>query len=288
MTQAPAGFWAHWGDGRAELAAYALTQPRYGEARTGEAILVTVTEEFTARQRVKSDGGHGDEYPVIKLNEVRDFQTGVYDYNVMTSSWLRLDGRVPLGLPDKVSFSMQEWCGHVYEELVVQPDSLEHLFHSYFDGETRGRTDQELPARAVVADAMPMLVRGLGGDLVTPGESRTVPWLESAPERRMRHKGFRWKEATISRSAKTSTVSVPAGAFEVYTVTAEVGGAGSTTWYVEAAAPHRLVRWERSDGEVAELTGVNRRSYWNDAGEGREQLRAELGLPARAWPGDVP
>ncbi|MCO4773738.1 MAG: hypothetical protein KDA24_27145 [Deltaproteobacteria bacterium] len=283
MTLAPAGFWDHWGDGRAELAGYTLTQSRYGQDRAGEAVLVTVTEEFTAKQRVKSDGGHGDEYPVIKLNEVRDFQTGIYDYNLMTSSWLRLDGAIPLGLPDKVAFSMQEWCGHVYEELVVKPDALGQMFRSYFDGETLDAADRALPARAVVADAMPMLVRGLGGQMLAPGETREVPWLPSAPDRRLTHREFSWGEATLTRSESTAQVTVPAGSFEVFTVSATVGTT-ITTWSVEHAFPHRLVKWERSDGELAELTGVTRRAYWNDSGEGREALRADLGLPSRAWP----
>ena len=98
-SQAPPGFWDHWGDGSAELAGYRLTQPRYGQARRGEAVFVTVTEEFTRATRVKSDGGHGDEYPILKLNEVRDFQTGVYDYNVLTSSFLALTGAAPVVCP---------------------------------------------------------------------------------------------------------------------------------------------------------------------------------------------
>lgn len=286
MTQAPAGFWEHWGDGKAELAGYALTIPRYGQLRAGEAVLVTVTEDFTARQRVKSDGGHGDEYPVLKLNEVRDFQTGLYDYNVMTSSFLRLDGVIPLGLPDKVSFSMQEWCGHAYEELVVRPDGLDQMSQSYFDGETVGSRPRPLPARAVIADAMPLLARGLGGDLLAPGETREVPWLPSASERHMLHREFSWTEASLTRSGGTERVTVPAGTFEVYTVTATPRGSVASTWMVQASAPHILVKWSRADGETGELTGAVRRSYWNDQGEGGEALRAELRLPARIWPGE--
>ena len=45
------GFWAHWGDGRAEVNGYALTQPRYGEDRRGEAVLIFVTEDFDASRR---------------------------------------------------------------------------------------------------------------------------------------------------------------------------------------------------------------------------------------------
>ena len=40
-------FWKHWGDGKAELDRYALTQPRYGELRQGTAVLIFVTEDFS-------------------------------------------------------------------------------------------------------------------------------------------------------------------------------------------------------------------------------------------------
>ena len=86
-------FWKHWGDGRAELNGYRLVQPRYGSPRAGTAVYVFVTEDFSDALRVKADPGKhsaGDVFPVMKLNAVRDFQTGIYDYNVMTSTFLRI------------------------------------------------------------------------------------------------------------------------------------------------------------------------------------------------------
>src|SRR5437879_1004520 len=50
-------FWKWWGDGKAELDGYALTQPRYGEPREGTAVLVFVTEDFSDSARVKADPG---------------------------------------------------------------------------------------------------------------------------------------------------------------------------------------------------------------------------------------
>ena len=44
-TNLPEGFWEHWGDGKAELNGYKLVQPRYGEKRRGEAVLVEVASE---------------------------------------------------------------------------------------------------------------------------------------------------------------------------------------------------------------------------------------------------
>src|SRR6187200_267043 len=67
-------FWKHWGDGKAELDGYALTQPRYGQLRQGTAVLVFVTDDFSDSARVKADPGKhpaSDVRPVLKLNFVR-------------------------------------------------------------------------------------------------------------------------------------------------------------------------------------------------------------------------
>ena len=72
-------FWRHWGDGQAEMSSYDLTMPRYGQTRSGTAVAIFVTETFDPVQRVKADSNEG--LPVMKLNLVEDFATGVYDYN---------------------------------------------------------------------------------------------------------------------------------------------------------------------------------------------------------------
>ena len=97
-------FWAHWGDGKAELNGYSLKQPRYGAVRSGISVLIFVTEDFSDARRVKADAGKhpaSDVYPVLKLNAVRDFSTGIYDYNVMTSTFLRVAPGWPVANPDR-------------------------------------------------------------------------------------------------------------------------------------------------------------------------------------------
>ena len=129
------------------------------------------------------------------------------------------------------------------------------------------------------ADTLPIVARGLVGGLVD------TPSLQLAPrllDLRLQHVPLSWSEATVKRSGPTSK-TVPAGTFSVSTVEVTDGAAWSR-FHVEEAPPHRLVGWERSDGEEAWLTGSVRRPYWKLSGEGQEALRAELGLPARAWP----
>ena len=277
-SQAPPGFWDHWGDGRAEIDAYTLTQPRYGELRHGTAVLVYVTETFTQGQRVKSDGGHDDEMPVLKLNEVRDFQTGIYDYNVLTSTFVVLDGSLPLGIPTKVSFGAQEWCGNVYEQLLFSADQLERTLHSYFDGEGDRQEAVPIPARGIDADALPILVRGLTGDLVPPGGERTVPVLDRVLDSRFQHEPPRFRTTTIRRAPGTESVEAPLGRFEVQRFEASTEGGPTMRFYVEVAPPNRLVGWTRTDGEAAWIRGSVRTSYWKENHEGDEAMLKDLGL----------
>lgn len=282
-SQAPDGFWDHWGDGRAELASYRLVQPRYGEPRDGEVVLITVTEEFTRASLVKSDGGHGDEFPVVKLNDTRDFQTGIYDYHAMTSTFLPLDGSANRGQAAKVAFSMQEWCGTTWEQLLVRGRGVERTLHSYFDKEADQEDRLDLPAGAVFADAMPLLVRGLVGPLLPPGGVKEVPWFDRLLDRRMLHRRGGWTTATLRRSVTPESRAVPAGTMPAWTWTAETTS-GTWTWWVEDAAPHRLLGWRSSTGEQAELLATVREPYWNQSANGMEIGRKELELPARAWP----
>lgn len=278
----PPDFWQHWGDGKAELNGYKLTQPRYGAKRAGTAVLVFVTEDMSDSLRVKADPGQhpaSDIYPVMKLNAIRDFQTGIYDYNVMTSTFARVSPGWPVA---KVSFSSQEWCGHVYHQLIPRGDAITGVFHSYFDGEADGKEDLTLPKDGVFEDALPVLLRGCGMAYLGPGETRSVPFLPSLLRARLAHKPLAWGRATITRAAEPSALGAPAGRFVVTAWTVAQEGGPRATYEVEADPPYRLVRWSVDTGEEAVLLGSTRLSYWKLNGPGGDKYLKELGLPAPA------
>ena len=283
------GFWTFWGDGKAELDGYALTQPRYGEKRDGTAVMIFVTEDFSDSLRVKADPDKhpkSDVYPVLKLNFVRDFQTGIYDYNILTSTFVRTE--TPPGAPvpwplAKVSFSSQEWCGHVYQEWIPRPSKaggvqLVGILHSYFDGEADQQLTLPLPDSGVSEDAAPILVRGLRGAWLERGASKTVPWLFSSLRARLEHKPQAWGEATVSRSKEPVQVRSVLGtvAADVYKIEEKDGP--TVTWTVEAAAPHRILAWESTSGESGKLTGSQRLPYWQLHQQGGEANLKALGL----------
>jgi hypothetical protein len=284
-------FWAAWGDGKGELSSYTLTQPRYGAPRDGVAVLIFVTEDFADDLRVKADPGKhpaADVYPVLKLNVVRDFQTGIYDYNLLTSTFVRTEaaGGAPFALV-KTSFSAQEWCGHVYQHWIARDGKLTGVAHSYFDGEADQARELPAPAGGIVEEQLPILVRGLRGDWLKPGESRAVPLLRSAMRSRLGHSPPAWSQATVARAGAPVEIASALGKRPaiVYTVADTGPGGVTTTWFVEQDAPHRLLAWHGSDGEDARIRGSARLPYWQLNRPGDERNLPLIGLPL---PGKLP
>lgn len=279
-------FWEHWGDGRAELAGYDLVTPRYGEERRGSAAAIFVTEPFSEAARVKADREGEGTFQALKLNLVQDFPTGIYDYNLMTSAFVALEpvAGLPAGAPVKVSFTGQEWCGHVYQQALFSRGDVAHTLHSYFEGEADRQDSLDGRPGGASEDALLLWARGLAYPEVPAGETATVPLLTSLERSRLSHVPVAWEEAELSRSGDTRDVTVPAGTFEVEEARAVIRGtAGERTWtfLVEKAPPRRIVAWETSEGERAELRGSDRLAYWQLNGPGGEKHLEALGLEPR-------
>jgi hypothetical protein len=284
LLAAPASadaFWDHWGDGKAEVAAYDLVYPRYGAERKGTAIAIFVTETFAPGPGVKSEDPTrpaSETVPVMKLNLVQDFSTGVYDYNLMTSAFVSLDSRRTL----KVAFSSQEWCGQVYSQARLDRSSVRLDSHSYFDGEADATATLPAQPDGLAEDALLVWARGLAAPVLEPGGTAEVPLLRSLELARLAHVPVVWDRATLRRASGPRSATVPAGTFEVEERTVAVQ-APKRTWtlLVERAEPHRIVSFARDDGIRGELIASKRMVYWKLNGPGLESALGELGLKPR-------
>ena len=80
-----ADFYAHWGDGKAELSSYKVLQPRYGEMREGYGVMIFVTEDINRETLIKVESPTPDEdrLYVLKLNNVLKFTTGILNVLLM-------------------------------------------------------------------------------------------------------------------------------------------------------------------------------------------------------------
>ena len=125
----------YWYQGAAEVSRYELHQNRYADVHPGTVIAVFVTEDFLADKQVKNDNySNPNSIPILKMNMINRFTTGLYDYSVMRSVFTPVKVKEhPQTL--KVSTTSQDWCGHVYEQLLPSGDAMALSSHSYFEGE---------------------------------------------------------------------------------------------------------------------------------------------------------
>jgi hypothetical protein len=278
-----------WHDGRAELCGYRLTVDRYGKPRSGRAVLITVTEPFSRSRHVKVEDpskNPADVFEALKVNLVRRFQTGIYDYQTMVSLFTDASTLEPV----KVAFSASEWCGQVSEETLFAEGETRASISSYFEDES-ARVAIPTPAGGVVEDELYLLLRGLREPFLAPGERRERPFLASPFFRRLAHRRLVWSSVSIERLPKSERVRVPAGTFtaSVYAVRTEDGREGR--FHIEDGPARRILRWawtRSSHGATrdstlggtdrGELTGSARLAYWKLHDPGDEKHLRELGL----------
>ena len=269
-----------WHDGKAELASYDLTYTRYGQTRSGTAATVIVTEPFSDAARVKSDRGGPGTFGALKFNIAEDFPTGVYDYNLMTSVFVATEacGLLSPGDVAKLSFSSQEWCGHVWQQAAFRPagapGTVEQIHHSYFEFEGDAATRIAHPQDGFAEDALILWARGLAGPTLAPGESVEIPLYRSAAIQRLRHLPAAWDTATLSRDSKTQA-----------TATIE-SNRGPRTYTFTLDDTGMLTKLERSDGYSLKLRGVERMPYWSQNRNADQQRLKAIGLEPRG-PGQM-
>lgn len=183
----------YWYAGNAEITSYELEQVRYGEIRDGKAVLIYVTEPFLKEKQVKADGKSPDNIPVLKLNTTKKYLTGIYPYSIMTSTFYPVHNDQHAL---KVSFSAQEWCGHVYAQL-NNKDTFEVMSHSYFETEA----DQTFSLdKAVLENELWNLIRISPSDL-PEGDLEIIPSLEYV---RLSHKELRAYKAKATLTTKNN------------------------------------------------------------------------------------
>lgn len=160
----------YWYSGRGEISRYSLKQSRYGELHDGDAVMVFVTEKMDPALQVKADNPGPADMTVMKLNAVRKFFTGIYPYSVLTSVFSPVDVEKHPE-PLKISSSVQEWCGHVYQQMNLSENTYRMRSHSYFEKEAD--EDYRLPLR-FPEDALWNLIRIAPAALPT-GEFILIP-----------------------------------------------------------------------------------------------------------------
>ncbi|MTE27598.1 septum formation inhibitor Maf [Winogradskyella ouciana] len=188
----------YWYNGEAEITSYKLEQARYGELREGTAVMVFVTEDFLPEQQVKADNYDESNIPVLKLNATKNFNTGIYPYSIMQSTFYPVANNQHA---IKVTASIQEWCGQVYAQLNNR-DDFEIMSHSYFQGEA----DQNFDIEKNWTENELWTKLRIDPESLPTGELNIIPSLEYA---RLRHQPIKAYDAIASLDNGMYTLSYP-------------------------------------------------------------------------------
>lgn len=260
----------YWFQGKAEISSYDLVQYRYGEAREGEAVLIFVTEDFSRKRQVKldrPDEAGRDKLSVLKMNQTRDFLTGIYPYHMMLSAFTPTK---EAGFGVKFNLTSQEWCGHTFTQLNLKSgQDYKGKLYSYFEEEG----DLDFSISALIEDDIWNLIR-INPNQVPVGNVKVLP---SLIFQRFSHKEFKAEEAfirmvDISRDRSRMELTYSSGERVVHID-------------FEKDFPFQIMAWEEiiiKDGQK-EITsgkrkGIKQIDYWKRNSLEDEFLRKELQL----------
>lgn len=273
---APDQFSAYWYGGEAELNRYELEQMRYGEKRRGEAVIIYVTEDFLPVRQVKDESGSPEAITVLKMNSLKKFETGIYDYSVMQSVFTPIDARkMPYTL--KATFSSQDWCGQAFSQINLRERTLHYQVRSYF--ENPGDAEQTIDATYFEDDIWTRL--RLEPQTVPLGEVEIIP---SQEHLRLKHKHFKPLKA---RGTLSLLITDSKTGKEYYIYTLDYKDAGrKVTWKCESSFPFKLIEWKEevtteageTETTAARLTRTLKNSYWNLNRNTDSGLRDSLGI----------
>ena len=259
----------YWYNNEAEISSYELEQARYGELHKGHAVLVFVSEPFTTKTWTKSDQPKKGDISVLKLNFVKKFNTGVYPYSLMTSTFFPFtNGEYSL----KISSTSQEWCGHTYMEL-LNKDKFQISSFSYFEKESH----QEMTLKkAPLEDDIWSKIRLNPTDLPT-GRAELIPAFTYL---RLMQQPLKAYQCNISTESNGDMI--------IYTIKYLQLERILTISY-EKEFPHKIISWKETyqsgwgaNRKMLTTTARLKKSimsdYWNKNSNKDVVLRDSLGL----------
>ena len=260
---------ALWDDGRAEVNAYEASERRYGVLRPFTAYHIVVKEDFSKQQLVKADPGHdpADLVTVLKLNQVINYQTGIYSYHQMASTFY---DRATMDLL-KFTLTSFEWCGNSFKEYTRRDGRAALHVHTYWDTMADATYDLPVGPDVVLYDQLPLWIRSLPQ---APGTTRALRLVPGQID----SKGPKPEiEAATLRAVAEESVTTPAGPFRALRWELKAGDGQPDLYWTAREFPHLLISWSKPDGGAYRLKWTQRLAYWTLHDPGGEKYLAGPG-----------
>jgi hypothetical protein len=261
-------FNAYWYAGKAEINSYDYFIDRYDQPRKGYAVMVFVTEDFSKSKHVKLDDpakAGDDRVPVLKINALQRFNTGIYDYSMMSSIFTPVDlNKNPRSL--KMTTTVQDWCGHIFTQIDEKKDKYHVSQFSYFEQEG----DKGFDTEGVMLEDEILTRLRINPTNVPTGDVKLIPNLTYT---RLRHKGI---EPLAAKIEIKDIANKQRSVIVKYTA-----GRRLEIDY-EAAFPYKIMRIGEYDGDKKMSEAILKKSimsdYWAKHGNEDVGLRTDLGI----------
>ncbi len=270
-------FGDYWFKGKAEISTYTLQQAQYGAIHPGEAILIFVTEDFRTDIQVKSEDekNRSKSTPVLKLNAIHRFVTGIYDYSMYTSVFTPIDRKLfPQSL--KVSTTSQDWCGQTFTQINYQNNGFNITGRSYFEANV---TEDYNTDKALLEDEIWTCLR-LAPERLPTGSVKIIPSTKAA---RLLHQKIEPLPATASLDNYKGDIFA-GKSLKRYSVVYENGRTLQIVF--EADFPFRIAGWEesyKSRGKMLTTRATLKKrlltDYWAQNSPENRPLRDTLQIP---------
>lgn len=256
----------YWFSG-AEISSFNLSQSHYGKSHPGHAELIFVTEPFLTNKQVKDESGPKDSSTdILKLNALTTFNTGIYSYRTMTSTFRPLDlEEFPHAL--KSNTSIQDWCGQSFQQFNLLENNWNIELRSYF--ETFADKNLKLP-EAHLEDELWITLR-LDPKKLPTGEIDVIPGTIFT---RLNHQPTKAFEAT-------ATLDLSRDKIATYTLAYPSLGRALSIGF-EKEFPHIIRAWTEVTPKGKTIAALRKRitnvPYWNLSDPKDAEKRRELGL----------
>lgn len=260
---------AYWYNNQAEITSYDLTQARYGELHKGTAVMVFVTEPYSEELNVKPNNSSNTDIPCLKLNFTKKFNTGVYPYSMMTSSFFPFDNGI---YSEKVSTTSQEWCGHTFTDVKNTYGGFKIKTNSYFEGESGSvKLDKNY-----LEDDFWSMIRLFPNELPT-GDLQIIP---SMFYLRLAHKETKAYQCSVSKKVETNKTELNFNYPELNR-TLSITYSNTFPYSIESWNETYVSGWGESKKELT-TTAIKKKTilsdYWNRHNPEDTVLRDSLGL----------
>lgn len=219
-------------------------------------VTIFVTEDFSKSKQVKLDyngNNSADVEKIMKLNLIKKFKTGIYDYSVLKSVF------TPVNLNNyspslKISTSVQEWCGHTFSQLNLKKNKYIYALNSYFEAE--GDAIYEIN-KSYLEDELWTLIRLNYKNLPT-GKFKIIP---NTVNDRFLH---------IKPASHSATAQITAPNNDELCYSLNIDGFRKLDIYFDKKFPHIINKWKEtieSGNKKHETIALRKRTiktaYWN-------------------------